>query len=137
LIVVGGIVFYLNFESASINVTAEEEEWTLLDYTAPENGLFPHYLIVAVDTTRPVQIVETLDGVANIVYTDDGSGKFTVEPGESILVLLRNPRGATGGVHTTFYGDTWNYAAYTLFMVGSLAFAVWLRQSQGEGMETL
>ena len=130
-------MFYANYESETINVTAERDEWTLLDYPAPEADPFPHHLIIVVDTSMVVEISETLDGATNIIFTDDGSGKFTVESGETLHVVLRNPNGAVGIVHTTLYCDSWNYAAYILVGAGTLMFIYWYLRSGGEDIEDL
>ncbi len=74
----------------------------LLEYFAPEIDPFAHHIIVDVDTSKVVEVSETLEGVTHIIYTDSGSGKFTVEFGETIKVVLKNPNGTTGNVKTTF-----------------------------------
>jgi hypothetical protein len=83
-----------------------------------------------------VEISETIDGETNIIYTYDDSGKFTVQSGELILVVLRNPNGVTGTVKPTFYCDSWNYAAYFFFSLGTATFVYCFFKSRGD-METL
>ncbi len=68
---------------------------------------------------------------------DDGGGRFTVASGETILVMLRNPFGATGPVKTMFYCDSWNYAAYALVAIGTLLFVLWYQGSKEEPIEEL
>lgn len=127
LVIIGGLVFYTNYERETVNVHPDLDERVLLDYHAPEIDPFPHHIVIDVDTDLVVEISETLDGETNIIFTDDGSGRFTVESGQTILVLLRNPNGASGTVKTTFYCDSWNYAAYTLVAIGSILFVIGLR----------
>ncbi len=132
LILLGALVFYTNYERETINVTPNLDEHVLLDYFAPVIDPLPHHLIVEVDTDQVVQIIEDLDGETNIIFTDDGSGKFTVEPGQTIIVTLVNPNGATGTVKTTFYCDSWNYSAYALVAIGTLVFILGLMGRDAE-----
>ena len=137
LIVSGGLVFYTNYDRETIIVNANLDESVLLDYHAPEVDPFPHHIVVDVDTSEVVEISETLDNQTNIIYTDNGSGRFTVASGETILIVLRNPNGATGTVKTTFYCDSWNYAAYTLAAIGTILFVLWYLGSKDEPIEEL
>jgi hypothetical protein len=113
------------------------EEAILLDYTAPESDPFAHYLIVEVDTSKAVSISETLDGVNHIIFTDDGRGRFTVDSGQTIHIVLSNPNRAVGTVNTTFYCESWNYAAYTLTGIGIIIFVLWYFRSDDEYNEEL
>lgn len=122
LVILGGLVFYTNYERETINVNPNLEERVLLDYYAPPIDPFPHHILINVDTDDVVEISQTLDGETNVIFTDDGSGKFTVASKQTILVVLRNPNGASGTVTTTFYCDSWNYTAYTLVAIGTLLF---------------
>lgn len=137
MILSGGLVFYTNYDRETITIRADLDERVLLDYFAPEVDPFAHHLIVEVDTSEVVSISETLDGVTNIIFTDDGRGRFTVESGQNILVILSNPNGAVGTVKTTFYCDSWNYAAYTLTGLGIILFIVWYLRSGDEDIEEL
>ncbi len=105
LIVSGGLVFYTNYDRETINVSADLEERVLLDYHAPVADPFAHHIVVEVDTSDVVEVSETIDDQTNLIFTDDGSGRFTVESNQTILVVLRNPNWATGTVKTTFYCD--------------------------------
>ena len=125
LIVSGGLVFYTNYDRETINVIADMEEMVLLDYYAPEIDPFAHHIVVEVDTSEVIEISETLEGETNLIFTDDGSGRFTIESNQTIRVVMRNPNGATGTVKTTFYCDSWNYAAYTLVALGTILFVLW------------
>jgi len=137
LIVSGGLVFYTNYDRETIIVSAEMDEKVLLDYHAPETDPLAHHIVVDVDTSAVVEISETLDNQTNIIYTDNESGRFTVASGETIVVVLRNPNGATGTVKTTFYCDSWNYAAYTLATLGTILFVLWYLGSKDESIEEL
>ncbi len=137
LILSGGLVFYTNYDRETITIRADLDEKVLLDYFAPEVDPFSHHLIVEVDTSAVVSISETLNGVTNLIFTDDGRGRFTVESGQTLLVVLSNPNGAVGTVKTTFYCDSWNYAAYTLTGLGVILFIVWYLRSGDEDIEEL
>ena len=137
LILSGGLVFYTNYDRETITIIADLDDRVLLDYFAPEGDPFAHHLIVEVDTSEVVSISETLDGVTNLIFTDDGRGRFTVESGQNILVVLTNPNGAVGTVKTTFYCDSCNYAAYTLTGLGIILFLVWYLRSGDEDIEEL
>ena len=128
---------YANYDRETIIVSADLDERVLLDYHAPEVNPFPHHIVVDVDTSEVVEISETLDNQTNSIYTDNGRGRGTVASGETILVVLRNPNGATGTVKTTFYCDSWNYATYTLAAVGTILFVLWYLGSKDEPIEEL
>lgn len=137
LIVSGGLVFYTNYDRETINVSADMDERVLLDYYAPTIDPFAHHFIVAVDTSEVIEVSETLEGETNLIFTDDGSGRFTVESNQTILVVIRNPNGATGTVKTTFYCDSWNYTAYALVALGTVLFVLWYLGSRNELIEEL
>ena len=137
LIIAGGLVFYSNYEREIINVTPDIEELVLLDYHAPETDPLSHHLVVDVETSMIVEIIQTLDGETNIIFTDDRSGRFTVSTGETMKVVLRNPNGASGYVRTTFYCESWNYLAYSLVGFGTILFVLWYLRSGKEEMEEL
>lgn len=137
LLVSGGLVFYTNYERDTVNVTSDLDRRVILDYYAPEIDPFAHHLIVEVETSEVISISETFDGVTNVFFTDDGRGRFTVESGQSILVVLSNPNGAVGTVKTTFYCDSWNYAAYTITGLGIGFFLLWYLQTGEEDIEEL
>ncbi len=135
LVLLGALVFYLNYEIETIQVTPSLDEITLLNYSAPEQDPYPHHIIVKVNTTGLIQITYTTNGESQTIFTDDGSGKFNVYPTETIFVEFKNPNRVTGTVKTTFYRDSWNYASYVLVAIGTLSCVIWLRktdESSGE-----
>jgi len=128
LVLLGAFVFYSNYDIETIQVTPDLDERTLLNYSAPEQDPFPHHILVKVNTTGLIQITYTTNGESQSIFTDDGAGKFNVYPTESIFVEFKNPYRVTGTVKTTFYRDSWNYAAYILVSVGTLSCVLWLRK---------
>ncbi len=135
LVLLGALVFYLNYEIETIQITPSLDEITLLNYSAPEQDPYPHHIIVKVNTTGLIQITYTTNGESQTIFTDDGSGKFNVYPTETIFVEFKNPNRVTGTVKTTFYRDSWNYASYVLVAIGTLSCVIWLRktdESSGE-----
>ena len=128
LVLLGALVFYSNYDIETIQVTHDIDERALLNYTAPEQDPLPHHIIVKVNTTGLVQITYTTNGESQTIFTDDGSGKFNINPTETIFVEFKNPNRVTGTVKTTFYRDSWNYAAYVLVAFGTLSCVLWLRK---------
>jgi hypothetical protein len=108
-----------------------------LDYHAPVADPFANHIVVEVDTSDVVEVSETIDDQTNLIFTDDGSGRFTVESNQTILVVLRNPNGTTGTVKTTFYCDSWNYLAYILVALGTILFVLWYLRSNEAPIEEL
>ena len=137
IVILGGLVFYSNYDQKTIVVSPELDEHVFLDYYATEVDPFAHHLIVDVETDDFVTISETLNGNTSIISTDDGRGRFTVDSGQMILVVLENPDRASGTVKTTFYCDIWNYAAYILLSLGSLFFMHGVRSSDEDLEEEL
>lgn len=129
LVLLGALVFYSNYDIETIQVTPDIDERTLLNYSAPEQDPLPHHIIVKVNTTGLIQITYTTNGKSQTIFTDDGSGKFSINPTEAIFIEFKNPNRVTGTVKTTFYRDSWNYASYVLVAVGTLSCVLWLRKT--------
>ena len=130
LVLLGAFVFYSNYDIETIQVTPDIAERTLLNYSAPVQDPFSHHIIVKVNTTGLIQITYNTNGESQSIFTDDGSGKFNVNPTETIFVEFKNPNRVKGTVKTTFYRDSWNYAAYVLVAVGTLSCVLWLRKTR-------
>ncbi len=121
-------MFVFNYDWETVSVSPEVKEYVLFDYYAPTVDPFPHHIVLKVDTTRVVEITQIKDNETSIIYTDSGSGRFTVYPGETINVVLRNPDEAQGEVKTVFYRDSWTYSTYASVSLASLSFILGIRE---------
>lgn len=137
LMISGGVVNYTNFDRETITLTPELDEVVLLDYHAPRIDPFAHHLILDVETSAEVEVSEIRPGETNFIFANRGQGKFTVESGQNIELVLRNPNASTGTVKTTFYCDSWTYTSYALVLLGAIFSVVWYVKSGEAQVEEL
>jgi hypothetical protein len=121
LILGGAVVFVLNYETQTIDLTAEITSLVILEYEAPGWDPFPHYVRITVDTEDPVIVTSIVAGMnerTEIFHLHAGERTVTVYPNEILRIRVDNPGNTTGTIKTVLWCDSWIYAAVILTGIG-------------------